>query len=197
VPSDGVAVNSPCDATDNDWSDGLACGDGLACVSVDETSSLCRPACESATDCADEEVCKTPLFGVDSVGACVACTDADEDGYCEADDCDDGDASINPGAAEICDDDIDNDCDGDIDDADSDCQTNDDVGTDAGADAGTDAGPVDDAGSDADVDTGTSTGGGDDSGCSCTTKSSVPPPGVLLVFLFAVLGRKYVFARRA
>jgi len=60
-------------------------------------------------------------------GACVGC-DYDLDGWwvmdfflCLADDCDDANASINPGAAEVCDDLMDNDCDGDTDCEDSDC----------------------------------------------------------------------------
>jgi hypothetical protein len=51
-----------------------------------------------------------------------SCTDADGDGFClEGNDCDDTDASINPGAEEVCDDTIDNDCDGKTDCPDSDC----------------------------------------------------------------------------
>ncbi len=52
---------------------------------------------------------------------CVSCTDADADGYyaesgCKTDiDCNDNNAAINPGAAEICADGIDNDCNNDID----------------------------------------------------------------------------------
>ncbi len=40
--------------------------------------------------------------------------DADNDGFAVGDDCDDGDAEVNPDATEVCDD-VDNDCDGDID----------------------------------------------------------------------------------
>ena len=56
-------------------------------------------------------------------------TDVDGDGYkSESDgnnppyDCDDTNAAINPGADEVCDDDVDNDCDGLIDGNDPDCQ---------------------------------------------------------------------------
>ncbi len=45
----------------------------------------------------------------------TSCTDNDSDGFCANDDCDDNDASINPGATEICGDNVDNDCDGAID----------------------------------------------------------------------------------
>jgi hypothetical protein len=54
------------------------------------------------------------------------CTDGDGDGYgegegCLGPDCDDANADINPGAAEMCYDGIDNECDGAIDVADTDC----------------------------------------------------------------------------
>jgi hypothetical protein len=52
-----------------------------------------------------------------------SCNDADNDGFCDDVDCDDGNAAINPGAEEVCDDGLDNDCDGNTDSADSDCQT--------------------------------------------------------------------------
>jgi len=50
-----------------------------------------------------------------------SCTDADDDGYCEENDCDDTNSSINPGEFEICTDNIDNDCDDLIDMDDLEC----------------------------------------------------------------------------
>jgi hypothetical protein len=47
--------------------------------------------------------------------------DRDGDGYPEAFDCNDDDASINPDALEVCDDEVDNDCDEQIDLDDPDC----------------------------------------------------------------------------
>jgi hypothetical protein len=43
------------------------------------------------------------------------CVDVDRDGHCRPEDCDDEDASVNPGADEACGNGIDDDCDGDVD----------------------------------------------------------------------------------
>jgi hypothetical protein len=57
----------------------------------------------------------------------TSCTDFDGDGFaveggdCGTVDCDDSNAAINPGVAEVCDDIIDNDCDGKADCADGEC----------------------------------------------------------------------------
>jgi hypothetical protein len=67
------------------------------------------------------------IMAVPSLAEAAPCPDADGDGWgvavsgCDATglaglgDCNDGNAAVNPGAAEVCGDDIDNDCDGDVD----------------------------------------------------------------------------------
>jgi len=76
------------------------------CVDLDSDVENCG---RCGNECGDGHACDS--------GACVD-TDADGDGYAAeswgGDDCDDGDASMNPGAAEKCDL-LDNDCDGSTD----------------------------------------------------------------------------------
>jgi hypothetical protein len=90
--------------------------------------------CTSDADCDDSDPCTDDVC--DPVEGClytdITDKDADSDGYYDAacpggDDCDDGDAAINPGAAEnqsdaaSCTDGVDNDCDGLTDDSDPPC----------------------------------------------------------------------------
>ncbi|MCR4312068.1 MAG: MopE-related protein, partial [Candidatus Uhrbacteria bacterium] len=67
--------------------------------------------------CADSASTKGDLVSTKGDNAMMA-RDDDSDGYAASDDCDDTDANINPGEAELCDS-VDNDCDGDIDDDDN------------------------------------------------------------------------------
>jgi hypothetical protein len=58
-------------------------------------------------------------------GLLAACSseprDGDEDGFDVVTDCNDANAAMHPGAAEVCTDGLDNDCDLSVDDADPDC----------------------------------------------------------------------------
>jgi hypothetical protein len=75
--------------------------------------------CLTNEDCLNNKVCN--LIPEEVIGTCEgACTDNDNDGYCE-DDCDNNDPTVNPSVNELCEDNIDNDCDGMIDCIDSDC----------------------------------------------------------------------------
>jgi hypothetical protein len=131
----------------NSLSDGNdpAC-QGPTCTDTDGDGFYAQEGCGTRVDCDDSDAGINPsapedcLNGVDddcdglvdaadpSAGNCpVDCTDADEDGYavegneCGPRDCDDANATVNPGATEDCLNGVDDDCDGLVDDQDSDC----------------------------------------------------------------------------
>ena len=94
-------------------------GDGWDnCIDCDDSDPTVNPGapelcgdnldnnCDGAIDCADGQCAPDPM--------CAACVDADGDGVDSCSDCDDTNASIFPGAAELCDG-LDNDCDGTVD----------------------------------------------------------------------------------
>ncbi|MBN1774036.1 MAG: putative metal-binding motif-containing protein [Deltaproteobacteria bacterium] len=112
--------------------DHSVCQDGLVCNGEEQ----CQPGVGCATgtrpDCRDDSACTLDSC-VEERGGCVHDPrDLDGDTYitdarfgdeeCGGDDCNDADASVHPGAVEICDDIRDNDCDTFADFADSTCR---------------------------------------------------------------------------
>ncbi len=65
--------------------------------------------------------CYGTPYKPDDSGIGDAPADSDLDGYDVTTDCDDANADINPGVAEVCDDTVDNNCDGKVDAEDEDC----------------------------------------------------------------------------
>ena len=143
APSVNTSANEVCDGIDNDCGDGIdegydADGDGFTTCGADGDQNI-----TADNDCDDGNATVFPnatelcnAIDDDCDGLADETFDADGDTYpsgsaCEAAgvvvDCDETNANINPGALEVCDDQIDNDCDGQLDeelDDDADTFTN-------------------------------------------------------------------------
>ncbi|MBW2701253.1 MAG: trypsin-like serine protease [Deltaproteobacteria bacterium] len=119
--SDENAEGQVCDT---EIAESLSCDDGLICLGSG-AEGICYSFCETGADCATGETCN--LFTDMTVGFCD-CVDNDSDGYCSDADCNDNNGDVNPGAGEICDDNIDNDCDGATDENCGTCTDADDDG---------------------------------------------------------------------
>ena len=157
-PQGYVADDSDCDDTNAAFHPGAAevCSDGIdndcdgqvdegcsthTCTDADGDGFYAQSGCGTAVDCNDNnaavrpgaaEVCDDAIDNdcdgqVDEGCMDDDCTDTDGDGfYAEsgcgtAVDCNDNNAAVRPGAAEVCDDGIDNDCDGRVDEDCPDC----------------------------------------------------------------------------
>lgn len=115
APAGHVEDNTDCNDTDM----GINPGAAEECDTVDND-------CDDLVDAADPDFVGSSTFYVDGDGDGYGagagepfCSAEPPAGYSAVDtDCDDGNAAINPGAAEICDGGIDNNCNGTADDAD-------------------------------------------------------------------------------
>lgn len=84
------------------------------CAPADD-GDPCVPLCASDEDCGTGELCLAGSFEVAPEFGYCTCIDADGDGHCESDDCNDADPEIRPDGGERCYDEIDNNCNGEID----------------------------------------------------------------------------------
>ncbi len=71
-------------------------------------------------DGSEDEICISDSISLD-LRESNDCIDEDGDGYCDYEDCDDGNEFINPGETEFCTDNIDNNCNGLVDEDDTGC----------------------------------------------------------------------------
>ncbi|TNF31472.1 MAG: trypsin-like serine protease [Deltaproteobacteria bacterium] len=114
-PSNGKGFGVACADTDT----ALDCADGLVCV-----DGVCEAFCGTSAHCGVGRTCQLPFDeATPNIGVC-GCTDADNDGVCASEDCNDQDSNIRPGAAEGCDG-KDNNCDGQTDEGCGGCIDND------------------------------------------------------------------------
>ena len=106
-PSRDGGVGESCSTLSSET---LACEDGAVCF-----AGVCTAMCTSQSDCAAGDACEAPIFdGLDDVGVCQ-CIDADQDGVCMLDDCDDNNPNLSVSEPERCGDQVDNNCDGQVD----------------------------------------------------------------------------------
>lgn len=105
TPDGGDTTDGFCDDEDD-------CPVGFVCIDFGpgDNNAICAAPCVDATTCPDGFDCILLGGGADQQRACIdplLCIDGDRDAYgfgpgCDGLDCDDDQASINPGAIEIC-----------------------------------------------------------------------------------------------
>jgi hypothetical protein len=123
---DPDAVTQACDVGDGQTRTPGDCDDADAAVSPDAVET-CNGLDDDCDEAIDEDATDPSTWFADAdgdgygAGASILACDAPSGAVATSGDCDDGDATVNPGASEVCDDaDVDEDCDGTADDADAD-----------------------------------------------------------------------------
>ncbi|MBI4606320.1 MAG: putative metal-binding motif-containing protein [Planctomycetes bacterium] len=122
--ADGFGTDVDCDDSNPDVHPGAP----VVCDNEIDDDSAGRLDAADTTSCEPtERLCDN---GIDDDGDgtidledpdCRPLVDRDQDGFPEGQDCDDGDATVHPGAQEVCDNLTDDDCEAAIDEADVDC----------------------------------------------------------------------------
>lgn len=126
---DGACLTEPPGCTDADGDTYAVEGGLCGLVDCDDTDPNVNPGAIEVCDNGLDDDCNGLTDGDDP--ACLVCTDADGDGYavegggCGPVDCNDANASVNPGASEVCANGIDDDCDGLTDDEEPACSGSD------------------------------------------------------------------------
>jgi len=130
-----ITVTAATSCTDADGDGYLVSGAGCAPIDCDDNDPAINPG--AIEDCSDgiDNNCNGLIDTADSLAiGCIGCLDSDGDlfspegGSCGPIDCDDTDATVNPGAVELCSDGIDNDCDFYLDGTDAECSGEDCIG---------------------------------------------------------------------
>lgn len=110
-PSADKVVGATCNPNSNN----LECVDGAACVGAEGASTgECVSFCRNNSNCGGA-TCDLTATGISGLGFCeenVTCVDVDSDGVCADRDCNDNDAAVKPGVAEVCNNGKDDNCNG-------------------------------------------------------------------------------------